>query len=89
MYGEAFDDKRLPRNVLSRTMENGVTVLESLMPWHVTAIYMAATLGVPTLEYLPWAVFNLSSVALYFVLAVINFKGTKNLVPLKTKTETN
>jgi NhaC family Na+:H+ antiporter len=83
MYGEAFDDKRLPRNVLSRTMENGVTVLESLMPWHVTAIYMAATLGVSTLDYLPWAIFNLSSIGLYFILAIVNFSGTKNLVEKK------
>ena len=27
------------------------------MPWTVSAIFMATTLGVPTLEYLPWAIF--------------------------------
>jgi NhaC family Na+:H+ antiporter len=27
------------------------------MPWTVSAIFMATTLGVPTLEYAPWALF--------------------------------
>ena len=34
-----------------------MTILEPLMPWTVSAIFMATTLGVPTLEYLPWAIF--------------------------------
>ncbi|RUA08424.1 MAG: hypothetical protein DSY38_01705 [Fusobacteria bacterium] len=80
MYNEAFEDKGLPKNLLSRTMENGITVLESLLPWHVTAIFMSGTLGVPTLEYLPWAIFNLSSIALFFILSIVNFGGTKKLV---------
>ncbi len=28
------------------------------MPWTVSAIFMATTLGVPTIEYLPWAIFG-------------------------------
>jgi len=28
-----------------------------LMPWTVSAVFMATTLGVPTLSYAPWAVF--------------------------------
>ena len=27
------------------------------MPWTVSAVFMATTLGVPTLAYAPWAVF--------------------------------
>ena len=34
-----------------------MTILEPLMPWTVSAIFMATTLGVPTLEYLPWTIF--------------------------------
>jgi NhaC family Na+:H+ antiporter len=61
VVGEMFQDayRRLelaPQN-LSRSLEDSVTIVEPLMPWTVSAIFMATTLGVPTLSYLPWAVF--------------------------------
>jgi len=34
-----------------------VTITEVLMPWTVTGVFMATTLGVPTVELAPWAVF--------------------------------
>jgi Na+/H+ antiporter NhaC len=37
--------------------EDSVTITEPLMPWTVSAIFMATTLGVPTAQYAPWAVF--------------------------------
>ncbi len=27
------------------------------MPWTVSGVFMATTLGVPTLQYAPWAIF--------------------------------
>ena len=44
-----------PKN-LSRTIEDAGTVFEPLVPWTAAGIYMASTLGVPTLDYLPWAI---------------------------------
>lgn len=46
-----------PKN-LSRTIEDSVTVIEPLMPWTSAGAYMAGTLGVATLSYLPWAITN-------------------------------
>ena len=46
LFKENFKKKNIPLNVLSRTMENSMTLLECMLPWHVTAIYMASTLGV-------------------------------------------
>lgn len=46
-----------PKN-LSRTIEDSVTVIEPIMPWTAAGAYMAGTLGVATLAYLPWAVSN-------------------------------
>lgn len=43
-----------PRN-LSRTLEDSATVVEPITPWTAAGVYMATTLGVPTLQYLPWA----------------------------------
>lgn len=77
MFKESFREKGIPMSVLSRSMENSMTLLESLLPWHVTAIYMAATLGVPTVSYIPWAFFNLLGVALFFILTGIQFRSEK------------
>ncbi|MGH7519579.1 MAG: Na+/H+ antiporter NhaC family protein [Gemmatimonadales bacterium] len=44
---------------LSRSLEDSVTITEPLMPWTVSAVYMATTLGVSTLAYAPWAVYLL------------------------------
>ena len=32
------------------------TVVVPLIPWSAAAAYMASTLGVETLDYLPWAI---------------------------------
>ncbi|MCB9379036.1 MAG: Na+/H+ antiporter NhaC [Holophagales bacterium] len=57
MFAPAFAERKLAPQNLSRSLEDSVTVVEPLLPWTVSAIYMATTLGVPTLDYLPWALF--------------------------------
>jgi NhaC family Na+:H+ antiporter len=57
LFQDAYREKGLAPENLSRSLEDSVTILEPLMPWTVSAIFMATTLGVPTIEYLPWAVF--------------------------------
>lgn len=69
MFSAGFKERNLPLSLLSRSMENSMTLLESLIPWHVTAIYMSATLGVKTFDYLPFAFFNLFGVGLFFLLS--------------------
>ena len=69
MFRGGFKERKLPLSLLSRSMENSMTLLESLIPWHVTALYMSATLGVNTFDYLPFAFFNILGVGLFFVLS--------------------
>ena len=57
LFQDAYRERGLAPENLSRSLEDSVTILEPLMPWTVSAIFMATTLGVPTVEYLPWAVF--------------------------------
>ena len=57
LFQDAYRERGLAPENLSRSLEDSVTILEPLMPWTVSAIFMATTLGVPTIEYLPWAVF--------------------------------
>lgn len=69
MFQDGFRERKLPLSLLSRSMENSMTLLESLIPWHVTALFMANTLGVDTWQYLPYAFFNMFGIVLFFVLA--------------------
>jgi NhaC family Na+:H+ antiporter len=57
MFQKAYRERGLAPVNLSRSIEDSVTIVEPLMPWTVSGIFMATTLGVPTLEMLPWAVF--------------------------------
>ena len=57
LFRRPFADRDLEPQYLSRTIEDSVTVTEPLMPWTVSGVFMASTLGVPTLALAPWAVF--------------------------------
>ena len=79
--GELFKDTYIKRGLhpknLSRTLEDSGTVLVPLVPWSAAGAYMAATLGVPTFQYLPWAVLNYMGIIVAIVLAVTGFGVTK------------
>ena len=57
LFQDGYRERGLAPENLSRSLEDSVTILEPLLPWTVSAIFMATTLGVPTLAYMPWAVF--------------------------------
>ncbi len=59
---------------LSRALEDAGTMTSPLIPWNTCGAYMAATLGVATLDYLPYAFFNLVSPMVALVLAYAGFK---------------
>jgi NhaC family Na+:H+ antiporter len=57
LFQDAYKERNLAPENLSRSLEDSVTILEPLMPWTASAIFMATTLGVPTVDYMPWAFF--------------------------------
>ena len=56
MFRDAYKERGLHPKNLSRTLEDAGTVFVPLVPWSAAGAYMAATLGVETLDYLPWAI---------------------------------
>lgn len=56
LYKDAYRRMGLDTRNLSRTVEDAGTVTEPLIPWTAAGVYMASTLGVGTLDFLPWAV---------------------------------
>jgi NhaC family Na+:H+ antiporter len=57
MYAQSYKDKGLHPKNLSRAVEDSATVTANLVPWNSGGAYMAATLGVPTIAYLPFNFF--------------------------------
>jgi len=57
MYSQSFKDKGLHPKNLSRAIEDSATVTANLIPWNSGGAYQAATLGVPTIAYLPFNFF--------------------------------
>ncbi|MEW9677330.1 Na+/H+ antiporter NhaC [Lentibacillus sp. L22] len=75
--GEALKDAYIKRGLhpknLSRTIEDSATIIEPILPWTAAGAYMAGTLGVSTLSYLPWAVLNYSGIIFALIWAFTGF----------------
>lgn len=54
LYKEAYDEKGLDRSMLSRMLEEGATLAGPIIPYTTCGAFMAGTLGVATIEYLPY-----------------------------------
>lgn len=78
-YKKKYDDAGIKRSVLSRSLEDTGTMIEPLVPWHATAVYMATTLGVAVADYWYWHVFALGNIALAFSYTV--FRSRKAQKP--------
>ena len=78
MYRAEFKRRGLAAKNLSRTLEDAGTMTSALVPWNTCGAFMAATLGVPTLAYAPYAFVNLLNPVIAIVYGITNFK----IVPL-------
>ncbi len=58
MYAQAFKEKGLAPENLSRTLEDSGTVTSVLIPWNTCGAYQSSVLGVDTLHYAGYAFFN-------------------------------
>ena len=74
MFSEAYKDRGLAPENLSRTLEDSGTVTSVLIPWNTCGAYQSGLLGVATLEYLPYAFFNILSPIMTLIFAGFNIK---------------
>jgi len=63
LFAPAYQRMGLAAKNLSRTLEDSGTVVVPIVPWSAAGVFMAATLGVATVDYLPWAVLNYTGFA--------------------------
>jgi NhaC family Na+:H+ antiporter len=58
MFKQAFEDRGLAPENLSRTLEDSGTVTSVLIPWNTCGAYQSGVLGVGVAEYFVYAIFN-------------------------------
>lgn len=57
MYITEFKKKDLLPQTLSRTLEDSGTIVSPLVPWSLCGVYMAGTLGVDAVSFIPYSFF--------------------------------
>ncbi len=76
MFAQAYKDKGLAPENLSRTLEDSGTVTSVLIPWNTCGAYHSGVLGVSTMDYFVYAIFNWLSpfTTLFFAAVGIKIK---------------
>lgn len=91
MFRNAYRRMGLEPRLLSRTIEDSVSVTSVLIPWNSCGVTQATVLGVSTLTYLPFCIFNYLSPLFTLLISLTGFKikqtlrhDTSRLYPLAT-----
>ena len=79
MYRNAYRRCGLEPRLLSRTLEDSISVTSVLIPWNSCGVTQSAVLGVSTFAYLPYCVFNYLSPLVTLLVALTGFK-VKNAI---------
>jgi len=74
MFKQAYQDKGLAPENLSRTLEDAGTVTSVLIPWNTCGAYQSGVLGVGVGEYIGYAIFNWLSPFTTLLFAALNLK---------------
>jgi len=74
MFAQAYKDRNLAPENLSRTLEDSGTVTSVLVPWNTCGAYQSGVLGVSVAEYFVYAFFNYLSPFVTLLYAALNIK---------------
>ena len=77
VFKHEFAERGLAPENLSRAAADAGTVTSALVPWNSCGAYMAAVLGVSTIAYMPFAIFNIMSPILTVLFGYLDFKITR------------
>lgn len=71
MYVESYKNMKLHPKTLSNALESAGTVTSALVPWNTCGVFILATLGISSFEFLPYAFFNLLMPLVTVILAYL------------------
>jgi NhaC family Na+:H+ antiporter len=78
IYKELYEKRGLESKLLSRSMEDSVTVTSALIPWNSCGMTQSTVLGVSTLAYFPYALFNYLSPLMSILVARLIQRRKRN-----------
>ena len=73
-FRELYAKRGLEGRLLSRSVEDTATVTSVLVPWNSCGMTQSTVLGVATLTYLPYCLFNLISPFMSLLVAIVGYK---------------
>jgi len=79
MFKEVYKKKGFESRLLGRTTEDAVTVTSVLIPWSSCGMTQATVLGVATLTYLPYCIFNIVSPFMSIIVAATGYKIVRKI----------
>jgi NhaC family Na+:H+ antiporter len=79
LFRPAFKQRNLAAKNLSRTTEDSGTVIVPLVPWSMAGIFMAGTLDVEVIEYVPWCFMCYTSVIFAWIYGFSGFAIAKKV----------
>lgn len=74
LYRRLFERKGYERRLLSRSVEDSATVTSVLVPWNSCGMTQSTVLKVPTVDYLPYCLFNIISPLMSIAIAAIGYR---------------
>jgi NhaC family Na+:H+ antiporter len=74
MYRALYRRFGLEARLLSRAMEDSVSVTSVLIPWNSCGVTQSTVLGVSTLAYFPFCIFNILSPIMSVIVAWLGYR---------------
>lgn len=74
IFKDIYENNDYENRLLSRTIEDGVTVTSVLVPWNSCGMTQSTILNTSTLTYLPYCFFNIISPLMSIFIATIGYK---------------
>ena len=71
LFRGKYEELGLDKALLSRSVEEGSTLTTGLIPWTTAGAFYGATLGVPVLDYVPYAFFNYLNAVVSIAMAAL------------------
>ncbi len=80
-FRELYEKRGLEGRLLSRSVEDSATVTSVLIPWNSCGMTQSTVLGVATITYLPYCLFNIISPLMSLLIAIIGYKIVRKEAP--------
>ena len=71
-FKEAFDHHNLPRTALTRVLNDAGAAINAVVPWSVSGVFIAGTLRVNPLDFIPFAIFPFLITVLCILAGFVN-----------------